>query len=162
MPGLAGTVLMCAVTSGAARADDTILRLAETATVMVTPDELAASLRAEAIAPNAQDAQKRVNEMMRDAVATAKKADGITVSTGAYNVWRVAATVTDHSERWQAGQSINLSGKEGEPMLKLVAELQQKGLSESNLAWRLSRETERTARRDATRQALSRRARAGR
>src|ERR1019366_2824162 len=56
-----------------ARADDTILRLSETATVMVAPDELAAALRAEATAPNAQDAQRRVNEMMRDPVAAAEK-----------------------------------------------------------------------------------------
>ena len=40
-------------------------------------------------------------------------------------------------------------------MLRLVGELQQKGLIQSSLSWRLSRETERTARRDATKQALS-------
>ena len=138
-----------------ARADDTILRLSETATVMVVPDELAAALRAEAVAPNAQDAQKRVNEMMRDAVAAAKKVDGATVSTGGYNVWRVGPTPTDRVERWQAGQSINLSGKDSAAMLKLVGELQQIGLAQGSLVWRLSRQTERTARQDATKQALS-------
>jgi predicted secreted protein len=138
-----------------ARADDTILRLSETATVMVVPDELAAALRAETTAPNAQDAQRRVNEMMRDAVAAAKKLDGITVSTGGYNVWRVGPTPGDRAERWQAAQSLNLTGKDSATMLKLVGELQQMGLAQGNLVWRLSRQTERTARKDATKQALS-------
>jgi predicted secreted protein len=122
---------------------------------MVTPDELAASLRAEAVAPNAQDAQKRVNEMIRDAAETAKKVNGIVISTGAYNVWRIAPTPADRAERWQAGQSLNLSGKDGGAMLKLVGELQQIGLAQGSLIWRLSRDTEHKARKDATTQALS-------
>jgi|HubBroStandDraft_1064217.scaffolds.fasta_scaffold52485_1 predicted secreted protein len=150
-----GMALWCASAGWSARADDTVLRLAETATVMVTPDELAASLRAEAVAPTAQDAQKRVNEMVRDAVAAAKKIDGITVSTGGYNVWRIAGTPVDRNERWQATQGLNLSGKDGETMLKLIGDLQQKGLAQGSLGWRLSRETEHTARKEATKQALS-------
>lgn len=152
---LLGFALSCACAGTPALADDTILRLSETATVMVTPDELAASLRAEAIAPTAQDAQKRVNEMMGDAVAAAKKVDGVTVSTGGYNVWRAAPTLTDRGERWQAGQTVNLSGSDAGAMLKLVGDLQQMGLAQANLTWRLSPGTERKARRDATRQALS-------
>lgn len=151
-------VVCLALLCGAGRpafADDTVLRLSETATVMVTPDELAASLRAEAAAPNAQDAQRRVNEMVRDAVATAKAVPGINVATGGYSVWRVAPSVADRSERWQAGQTLNLSGKSAEAMLKLVGDLQQKGLAEGSLGWRLSRETERTARKEATKEALS-------
>jgi predicted secreted protein len=137
------------------QADDTILRLSETATVMATPDELSASLRAEAVAPTAQDAQKRVNEMMRDAVEAAKKVTGISVSTGAYNVWRVSPTPADRSERWQSGQSLNFTGKDSLALLKLVGDLQQIGLAQSGLIWRLSRESERRARQDATKQALS-------
>jgi uncharacterized protein len=152
---LLAVALWCATGISPACAEDTILRLAETSTIMVTPDELAASMRAEAVAPNAQDAQKKVNDMMRDAVAAAKKVDGITVSTGGYNVWRIAASLTDRTDHWQAGQSLNLSGKDGEAMLRLVGDLQQKGLAEGGLGWRLSRETERTARKAATQQALS-------
>jgi predicted secreted protein len=140
---------------GAAHAQETVLKLGETVTVMVTPDELAASMRAEATAPTAQEAQRRVNEMMRDAVDSAKKIAGIAVSTGGYNVWRAAVTPQDRNERWQAGQSINLTGKDAEAMLRLVGDLQQKGLVQGNLVWRLSRQTERTARQDATKQALS-------
>ena len=152
---LLGLALSCAAAGRPALAQDTILRLSETATVMVTPDEIAASLRAEAVAPNAPDAQRRVNEMMRDAVAAAKKVEGTIVSTGAYSVWRIGPTPADRGERWQAGQSLSLSGKDGEAMLKLVGELQQKGLVQATLVWRLSRNTERAARRDATKQALS-------
>jgi predicted secreted protein len=138
-----------------ANAQDTVLRLAETATVMVAPDELAATLRAETTAPSAQDAQKKVNEMMRDALDGAKKVPSIAVSTGGYNVWRTGSTTQDRPERWQAGQSINLSGKDPEAMLKMVGDLQQKGFVQGNLSWRLSRETEHAARQSATKQALS-------
>ncbi len=148
-------VLASAPPLTAARADDTILRLSETATVMVAPDELAAALRAEAVAPTAQDAQKRVNEMMRDATEAAKKVDGITLSTGGYNVWRIGPTPADRVERWQATQNLNLSGKDGAVLLKLVGDLQQMGLAQGNLVWRLSGQAERNARRDATKEALS-------
>jgi uncharacterized protein len=147
--------LLCAVASRPAYADDTILKLSETATVMVAPDELAASMRAEAIAPTAQEAQKRVNELMAAAITAAKKVSGVVVSTGSYNVWRIVASPTDRNERWQSGQSLNLTGKDAEAMLKLVGDLQQMGLVQSNLLWRLSRDSERKARQDATRQALS-------
>jgi predicted secreted protein len=154
-PVVLGLALLCLSGAGSAWADDTVLRLAETATVMVTPDELAASLRAEAAAPTSQDAQRRVNDMMRDAVAAAKAVPGVIVSTGGYNVWRVAPSITDRNERWQAGQTLSLSGKDGEALLRLVGDLQQKGLAEGSLGWRLSRDAERTARKQATKDALA-------
>ena len=138
-----------------AHAEDTVLRLSETATVLVAPDELLASLRAEAGGPTGQAAQRRVNELTRDALAAAKRVEGVTASTGGYGVWRVGSTPRDRSERWQAGQNISLASRDGEALLKLAGELQQKGLVTGNLAWRLSRDTERAARREATKQALS-------
>ncbi len=154
---LAATVLLVAgcLRPSTACADDTILKLSETATVMVSPDELAASMRAEATAPTAQDAQKRVNELMTGAIAAAKKVSGIVISTGNYNVWHIAPSLADRNERWQAGQSLNLTGKDAESMLKLVGDLQQSGLVQSSLLWRLSRDSEHKARQDATKQALS-------
>ena len=74
---------------GLVQAQDTTLRLAESATVLVAPDELIAALRVEAIAPTAQEAQKKVNEAMRDAIAAARKVEGVAVSNGGYNVWRL-------------------------------------------------------------------------
>jgi predicted secreted protein len=93
--------------------------------------------------------------MMRDALDGAKKVPSLTVSTGGYNVWRTGTTTQDRPERWQAGQSINLSGKDAEAMLRMVGDLQQKGFVQGNLGWRLSRETEHAARQNATKQALS-------
>ena len=137
------------------QAQETMLRLAESVTVLVSPDELSATLRAEAIEPTAREAQQKVNALMRDAIATAKKVEGIVVSSGGYNVWRTGPTAQDRAERWQAGENLNLTGKDGEAMLKLTGALQQKGLTVASLGWHLSRETERKARKDATRQALS-------
>jgi predicted secreted protein len=156
----AGRTLLAATVLGLtglapARAQETILHIAESATVMVSPDELAATLRAEAVAQTAQEAQKRVNEMMRDAIATAKKVEGIAISTGAYNAWRVGPSALDRTDHWQAGQSLNLTGKDAVAMPRLVGDLQQKGLAQGNLIWRLSREAEQQARKDATKQALS-------
>jgi len=152
---LLGLAFLAAAPAWPAHADDTVLKLSETATVMVAPDELAATMRAEATSPTAQDAQRRVNDLMRDALDSAKKVASVTVSTGGYNVWRTGMTPQDRAERWQAAQSINLSGKDAEAMLRLVGDLQQKGFVQGNLGWRLSRETEHAARQNATKQALS-------
>lgn len=151
----AAALALSLMATGGAQAQETVLRLAETVTVMTAPDELAASMRSEAVAPTAREAQARVNEAIRDALAAAKKVAGIAVSTGGYAVWRVGPTPQDRAERWQAGQSLNLTGHDSEAMLKLIGDLQQKGLLESGLGWRLSRETERKARKDATKQALT-------
>lgn len=134
---------------------ETILHLADTETVTVAPDELAASLRAEASSANPADAQQRVNAAMADALARAQKVAGITVSTGAYAVWHVGPTSQDSNERWQASQSIELSGHDGIALLTLVGVMQHSGLAVGELGWRLSREAERKAHDEATRQALS-------
>lgn len=136
-------------------AEDTILRLTESATVMAMPDQLDAVLRAEAAAPTGPEAERRVNDLMHDALETAKKLPGVSVSTGNYNVWRNGPAAGDRTERWQAGQSLSLTGKDGEALLKLIGDLQQKGLVQSSLAWRLSRDAEAAARKDATKTALS-------
>jgi predicted secreted protein len=140
--------------TGATARADTILHLAETATVMVQPDELAADLRVEATRPTAAEAQAQVNAVMQGALAQARAVPGLTVSTGGYGVWRVGPTEQDRSERWQAGQSLALSGHDDTALLKLVGALQEKGLAVSNLGWRLSRDAERRAHQDATKQAL--------
>ncbi len=134
---------------------ETLLHLGETATVMAAPDELAATLRAEAVSPSASTAQSQVNALVADGLAKAAATTGIVASTGGYGVWRTGPTPTDRAERWQAGQSINLSSRDGAALLTLIGELQRKGFALSNLNWRLSRDAERQARQTATRQALS-------
>jgi predicted secreted protein len=136
---------------------ETLLRLAETATVSVHPDELAAALRAEAVGATAAEAQAKVNAATTGALARAKAVAGVTVATGGYNVYRLGPTANDkdRTERWQGSQGLELKGHDGAVMLKLVGELQQAGLAVGQLGWRLSPEAMRKARAEATRQALA-------
>ena len=147
--GLALLGIVCAIPAGA---EPTHLHLGESATVMAAPDEIVASLRAEAIAGAPAEVQKRVNETIRDALALAQAAPGVTVSTGGYAVWR---TQQNGADRWQGGQSLNLTSGDAAVLLKLVGDLQQKGLVTGDLSWRLARETGRTALRKATQMALA-------
>lgn len=135
-----------------AMAAETHLQLGESATVMVAPDELSASLRVEAATATAAETQKRVNEAMRMATVLAKDAAGISVSTGGYGVWHNQQPGTD---LWQGSQSLTLSSRDGAALLKLTGVLQQKGLAISGLNWHLAAETQRNAHRDATQKALS-------
>jgi predicted secreted protein len=143
-----------ALATASARAD-TILTLSETATVTEHPDELDASLRVEATAASPAEAQRRVNAAMADALAAAKAVAGVTVSTGGYFVWRVGPALTDRTEHWQANQSIDLASHDGGALLKLVGELQQKGLAAGQLGWRLSDNAMHAARAEATRKAIA-------
>jgi predicted secreted protein len=132
----------------------TILHLSETATVPSHPDELAATIRAEVVAPSPAEAQQRVNRMVTDALQLAHQVPGVTVSTGNYSVWRVGPTPQERGDRWQAGQAIELHSRDGAPLLRLVGELQQKGLAMNQLGWRLSEEATHTARQQALAAAL--------
>lgn len=136
-------------------AADTLLHLADTETVTVAPDELAASLRAEASSANPADAQQRVNAAMADALSRAHKVAGVAIGTGAYSVWHVGPTPQDSSERWQATQSLELTSHDSTALLILVGTLQHDGLAIGELGWRLSREAQRKAHDEATRQALA-------
>jgi predicted secreted protein len=132
---------------------ETLLHLVETATVMVAPDEIAATLTAEATSASASDAQARVNRAMEDALAQARKVAGVAVSTGGYGVWR--SNQPNQAESWQVNQTLSLVGHDGPAMLGLVGTLQQRGLAVGNLGWRLSRAAERQAHQAATKQALA-------
>ena len=133
---------------------ETILHLSETATVSVHPDELAASLHAEAIATTAAEAQRKVNASMADALARVRQVPGISASTGAYDVWRSGPNAQERSERWRASQVLELHGNDGATLLSLLGELQQQQLAIGQLAWRLAPETARRARQEATSEAL--------
>jgi uncharacterized protein len=136
-------------------AAETVLHLAETATVMAAPDEIAAGLRAEATSMSASEGQARVNAAMQDALAQAHKVEGVGVATGGYSVWRTAPTPPDRNERWQVSQALSLTGRDGPALLSLVGALQQRGLVVNSLGWRLSQATERRVHQAATKQALT-------
>ena len=121
-----------------------LLHLSETATVSVRPDRLTAVLRADASTDSASTAQDRVNAVIGGALAEARKADGIAVSTDQYNVWRLEPKAGEAAQ-WRASQSVVLRGQDGSSVLKLVGALQQKGLAVEGLGWELAPETARSA-----------------
>ncbi len=154
----AAAALALAASLGAARAE-TLLRLAETATVMVQPDELTADLTAEASAATPQDAQARVNAAITAALATARGTAGVAVATGPYSVWQVrephpGPAAAPPTEAWQASQVVTLRSPEGGAMLALVGRLQAQGLAVQRLGWQVSSAASRRARAAARRQAL--------
>jgi predicted secreted protein len=153
-------VLMVALAGGGAlvgpaAAAETLLRLSETARVMTSPDQIVASLRAEATAPASAEAQARVNAAIARALAQAKQVNSVTATTGNYSVWNT--TIGDRAkarEEWRASQTLDLKGGDGAAMLRLVGELQAQGLAVGRLAWQLAPDTARKARTEATRLAL--------
>ena len=153
---IAAMALLCAPLACASAAHaETLLHLSDTETVTVVPDELAAALRVEATSANPAEAQQRVNTAMADALARARKVPGITISTGAYSVWHVGPTPQDHTERWQANQTLNLTSRDGPTLLTLVGVLQHSGLAIESLNWHLSREAETKAHHEALRAAIA-------
>ncbi len=144
---LAAGIVLAHAGSAAA---DTILHLSDTETVMAHPDELTATLRAEASGSSAAAAQQAVNTAIAAALARAKQVPGITAATEGYTAWQAT-----QSQRWQASQTILLRSRDAPPLLTLTGELQQHGLAISDLSWQLSPEASRSARDQAMRQALS-------
>ncbi len=152
--GLALPVIL-ALAAASARAD-TILDLSETASVTAQPDEIAASLRAEASAPAPAAAQAAVNRMMAQALARAHQTPALKITTGSYAVWLVEpAHPGSGVPAWRASQTLDLSGHDGPALLALTGALQQQGMAVQQLGWRLSAPGARTARDEALRQALS-------
>lgn len=147
--------LLVLLSPAAARAE-TLLHLAQTATVMAQPDELQATLQAEATSPQAAEAQQQVNRLVTAALAQARQVAGVTISTGGYSVWHIAPTPQDHADHWRASQSLQLTSHDGPALLQLVGTLQQHGLATQQLGWRLSRAAEQKAHDQATRQAVTR------
>ena len=148
----APTLLLAALLMTApAEAAETLLRLSETAHVLVQPDELAASLRADATAPTSAAAQARVNALIAKALEAAKSTPGITVATGGYSVWQRR----EPPMLWNASQSIQLRGSDGERVLALVGTLQAQSLAVGSLSWQVSAPAARKAQSEATRAALA-------
>lgn len=128
---------------------ETTLHLGESAEVTRAPDEIVATLRAEARAGSAATAQEAVNRAIAAALDRARAAPGVRVATGGYWTNRV-----EEGRAWQASQQLTLRGADGAALLDLAGALQQQGLAVSQLHWQLTRETARAAREEASRLAL--------
>jgi len=127
----------------------TVLRLSETADVTRAPDEIRATLQAEARAATAAGAQEAVNRAMTAALEAARGVPGVTASTGAYRTYRQEDPV-----RWVANQSLSLRSGDQAKLLELVGTLQARGLAVNGISYELTREATRTARQEAASIAL--------
>lgn len=106
------------------------------------------------VAAAAADAQQRVNAAVADALDRAHRVEGVAVSTGGYTVWRIGPVVSERTERWQATQTLTLRGRDGGATLRMVGELQQRGLVVGQLGWELSDEASRGIRQQALAEAV--------
>lgn len=130
----------------------TLLHLFEQAQVMVSPDELAATLRISAEGPDAAGVQARVNAEMSHALAQVRATPGAVATTGYYQVFNTQPS--PKSAIWHGEQSLNLHSGDGTALLKLIGAVQGDGAAVSQLGWRVAAETARHARDEASKLAL--------
>jgi predicted secreted protein len=84
----------------------------------------------------------RVNRQMAEALALAKQAKDVKVTSGAYNTYPEYGD-GNRIIRWQASQDLILESKDTSAVAKLLGRLQEKGLLLRNVAFSVSRETQR-------------------
>ena len=116
-------------------------------------DLLRIELRVEATGPEAASVQSEINRRMAAALDRARQVPGVKVETGLYNV--AEERPQNAPRRWRGSQSVILTGKDADSMLKLAGALQADGLSTSSLAYETSPETVRGAEEDLTNEALA-------
>jgi len=131
----------------------TVLHLSETAERTVLRDLLRAELRVEQTGPDARSVQSEINRRMAAALDRARQVQGVHVGTGSYNVGEERPQ--NGPERWRGTQSVVLTGKDADSVLKLAGALQSDGLLISSLAYDVSAETLRGAEEDLTAEALA-------
>jgi predicted secreted protein len=131
----------------------TVLHLSQTAERIVMRDLLRIELRVEESGGDARAVQTAINRRMAAALDRAWQVQGVRVATGAYNV--TEERPQNGSARWRGSQSVILTGKDADSLLKLAGTLQSDGLSTSSLAYEVSPETIRGAEEDLTAEALA-------
>lgn len=134
-----------------ARAEETLLRLSETAERVVRADQLVAVLRAQATGGSVTAVQEQVNRTVAAALERARATPGVTVSTRGYWTGRTG----ERRDQWQASQEIRLSATEASAaLLDLAGALQAQGLAVTALSYEVSRPLARREREEATAEAL--------
>lgn len=139
------------VAAPGARAQETLLRLSETAERVVRADQLVAVLRAQATGGSVAAVQEQVNRQVAAALERARAVPGVTVSTHGYWTGRSG----ERRETWQASQEIRLTATEASAaLLDLAGSLQAQGLAVAGLSYEVSRGLARREREEATAEAL--------
>ncbi len=131
----------------------TVLHLSQTAERSVIRDLLRIELRVEETGADARSVQTAINRRMAAALDRARQVQGVRVETGSYNVGEERPQ--NGPARWRGSQSVILTGKDADSILKLAGALQSDGLSTSSLAYDISPETVRGAEEDLTDEALA-------
>lgn len=148
---LAATLLAAPSALGPALAQETLLRLSETAERTVRADQLVAVMRAQATGGSVAAVQEQVNRQVAAALEKARAVPGVTVATGSYWTGRTG----DRREQWQSSQEIRLTATEASPaLLDLAGALQAQGLAVSRLSYEVSRALARREREAVTAEAL--------
>jgi predicted secreted protein len=131
----------------------TVLHLSQTADRPVMRDVLRVELRVEETGGDARSVQAAINRRMAAALDRARQVQGVRVETGSYNAGE------EHPQngpaRWHGSQTVILTGKDADSILKLAGALQSDGLSTSSLTYDTAPETIRGAEQDLTAEALA-------
>ena len=131
----------------------TVLHLGQTAERSVIRDLLRIELRVEETGADAPAVQTAINRRMAAALDRARQVQGVRVETGSYNVGEERPQ--NGPARWHGSQSVILTGKDADSILKLAGALQSDGLSTSSLTYEVAPETVRGAEEDLTAEALA-------
>jgi len=131
----------------------TILHLSQTAERKVVRDLLRIELRVEEAGADPLTLQTAVNRRMAASLDRARQVQGVMVETGTYSVDQEQPQ--NAPSHWRASQSLILSGKAADALLKLAGALQSDGLLMSSMTYEASPETVRGAEEDLTAEALA-------
>lgn len=140
-----------------ASADDkapngTILNISATEYTQITQDLIIANMHYESEAQNTKEVQNAINTIMSKVLERSKKFSNIQLSTGQYSVYKYDYQDKKQNtllSKWKGSQSLSITGRDSETILKLVGELQDLGLAVDSLSYTISDE-----KRDETRDQL--------
>lgn len=125
-----------------------LLNIAASERTLVMQDLLSAHLRIDLRRDDAALVQRDINETMQKALAKAKSAENLEVSTGQYYVYSIDETPPQPRDEksntapakrsWQGGQTITLKGKDAKTLLDTARDLQAMGLVMNGLDYSIS------------------------
>jgi predicted secreted protein len=131
----------------------TVLHLSQTAERTVVRDLLRIELRVEETGADARSVQTAINRRMAAALDRVRQVQGVRLETGTYSVGEERPQ--SGPARWRGSQSVILTGKDTDSILKLAGALQSDGLSTASLAYEVSPETVAGTEQDLTAEALA-------
>ena len=150
-----GLLLGGASSAGAQDADQraTVLHLSETAERPVKRDLLRVELRVDESGADARTVQSAINRRMTAALDRVHQTPGVRVETGLYSVDQERQG--NGPAHWRGSQSVILTGKDADALLKLAGVLQSDGLIASSLRYQTSPETVQAAQDELTAEAIA-------